>query len=144
MITSGNIKAFSKSILNSYSQIFFSDSKVFAIILLIVSFFDIWAGVSGLLAIVITNLLAYGLGYNRISINKGSYGFNSLLVGLGTGLFFQPGIELFIGVFFASVLTFFISIALEGIIGKYGLPVLSIPFLLGMWIITLASLDFGT
>jgi urea transporter len=100
--------------------------------------------VSGLLAIVITNLLGYGLGYNRISINKGSYGFNSLLVGLGTGLFFQPGIELFIVVFFASVLTFFISIALEGIIGKYGLPILSVPFLFGMWIITLASRDFST
>ncbi len=130
--------------MNSYSQIFFSDNKIFAIILFIVSFFDIWAGVSGLLAIVVTNLLGYGLGYNRISINKGSYGFNSLLVGLGTGLYFQPGIELFIVVFFASVLTFFISVALDGIIGKYGLPVLSVPFLFGMWIIGLASLDFST
>jgi len=144
LIANKNFKGFYKSILNSYSQIFFSDNKIFAIILLIVSFFDIWAGVSGLLAIVVTNLLGYGLGYNRISINKGSYGFNSLLVGLGTGLYFQPGIELFIVVFFASVLTFFISVALEGIIGKYGLPVLSVPFLLGMWVISLASIDFST
>jgi urea transporter len=135
---------FVKSILNSYSQIFFSDNKIFAGILLIVSFFDIWAGVSGLLAITVTNLLGYGLGYNPLAIKKGSYGFNSLLVGLGTGLLFQPGIELFIVVFFASIITFFIGISLEGIFTKYGLPVLSIPFLFGMWIITLASLDFGT
>ncbi|NOX46265.1 MAG: peptidoglycan DD-metalloendopeptidase family protein [Chlorobi bacterium] len=135
---------FITSILNSYSQIFFSDNKIFAGILLIVSFFDIWAGVSGLLAISVTNLLGYGMGYSPLAIKKGSYGFNSLLVGLGTGLLFQPGIELFIVVFFASIITFFIGIALEGVFTKYGLPVLSIPFLFGMWIITLASLDFGT
>jgi len=144
LITKENIKVFFKSILNSYSQIFFSDSKPFAVILLVVSFFDFWAGISGVLAIAVTNLLGYALGYNRLSVNKGSYGFNSLLVGLGTGLYFQPGPELFVIIFFVSVLTFFISIALEGFLGKYGLPILSIPFLFGMWTISLASPDFSS
>lgn len=144
MIKKELIRTTTSGILNSYSQIFFSDNKVFAGILVVVSFFDIWAGVSGLLAIAVSNLLGYLLGYSQLSINKGSYGFNSLLVGLGTGLYFQPGAELFIVVFFASILTFFIAIALEGILGKYGLPFLSIPFLLGMWIISLAAPDFGS
>ena len=144
MIKKENIIQGAYGVLNSYSQVFFSDNKLFASILLLVSFFDIWAGTSGLLAILISNLLGYLLGYSRLAINKGSYGFNSLLVGLGTGLYFQPGIELFAIVFFASILTFFISISLEGFLGKYGLPFLSVPFLFGMWIVSLASPDFGS
>ena len=41
--------------LNSYSQIFFSKNKLFALLLLIISLFDIKAGVSGLIAIFIGN-----------------------------------------------------------------------------------------
>ena len=143
MINTNDIKGFIKGILNSYSQIFFSDNKIFAAILLIVSFFDVYAGLSGLMAILVSNSLAFGLGYNRINTIKGSYGFNSLLVGLGTGLLYQPGFELFIIVFIISVLTFFITVTLEGVLGKYGLPFLSIPFLFGLWIIVLSGYDFG-
>ncbi|MBN1252459.1 MAG: urea transporter, partial [Bacteroidales bacterium] len=130
-----------ESFVNSYSQVFFSDNKIFGVILIIVSFFDFWAGFSGIISVFVTNLIAYYLGYNIFTIKKGSYGFNSLLVGLGVGLTFQPGIELFFIVFFASVLTLFISLFLEGIFAKYYLPFLSIPFLFGMWIVMLSSRD---
>jgi urea transporter/murein DD-endopeptidase MepM/ murein hydrolase activator NlpD len=144
LIKKESIGNFISSTLNSYSQVFFSDNRVFAAILLVVSFFDIWAGVCGLMAITVTNVMASRMEYSRLQINKGAYGFNSLLVGLGTGLYFQPGFELFAIVFVASVLTFLISIALEGILAKYGLSFLSIPFLFGMWIVSLSSPDFGS
>ena len=83
--------SFLSSIANSYSQIFFSNSKTFALILFIVSFFDFWAGLSGVIAVMVSNILAYLIGFNRVSIRKGYYGFNSLLVGLGLGVYFQPG-----------------------------------------------------
>ncbi|OQX97331.1 MAG: hypothetical protein B6I20_12875 [Bacteroidetes bacterium 4572_117] len=127
--------------INSYSQVFFSDNKLFGSILFVVSFFDVWAGLSGLFAVLSTIIIAYLLGFSEFNINKGTYGFNSLLVGLGTGLTFSPGIELLIIVFFASITTFIISIALEGFFAKYYLPFLSIPFLIGMWMIALASRD---
>ncbi len=133
-----------RGVLHSYSQVFFSDNTFFASILMLVSFFDIWAGLSGLMAILVAHVLGHALGYSRLTLGKGSYGFNNLLVGLGTGLYFQPGLELFAIVFFVSILTFFITVAFEGILGKYGLPFLSVPFLFGMWIVTLASPDFGS
>ncbi len=138
-----NIKKLSTAILNSYSQIFFSENKLFASLLIIVSFIDIWAGLSGLLAVLIANIIAYILGFNKIAIQKGMYGFNALLVGLGTGLTFQPSPQLFFIVFFASLLTLFVTLALQGILTKYALPYLSIPFLLGIWAIILASKDFS-
>lgn len=130
------------SVLNSYSQVFFSENKIFASILLIVSFIDIWAGVSGIIAVVTANGVAYIMGYNRINTKRGLYGFNALLVALGTGLMFQPGLELLIIVFFASLLTFFITISIEGILTKYGLPFLSIPFLFGIWAVILSTKNF--
>lgn len=127
--------------INSYSQVFFSDNKLFGAILLVVSFFDIWAGFSGLFAVLTTIFTAFLLGYSEFNVKKGTYGFNSLLVGLGTGLTFSPGIESLIIVLFASIITFIITITLEGLFAKYYLPFLSVPFLLGMWMVILASRD---
>ncbi len=135
------LNSFWEAIITSYSQVFFSDNKWFGFMLLVVSFFDIWAGISGFLAVLTTIGIALSLGFSHFQIQKGSYSFNSLLVGLGTGLMFTPGIELFVVVFFAALITFIITVTLEGFFAKYALPFLSIPFLLGMWIIVLASRD---
>ncbi|MDF1546242.1 MAG: urea transporter [Bacteroidales bacterium] len=132
------------STVRSYSQVFFSDSLLFGFILFLVSFFDLWAGVAGIISIVTSNLLATYLGYSKYNIEKGIYGYNSLLVGLGIGLGFAPGIELLIIVIVAAVFTFFITILVEGVFAKYYLPILSIPFLIGIWTIVLASRNLNT
>ena len=134
--------SFFSSIVNSYTQIFFSNSRIFALILIVVSFFDFWAGLSGVIAVIVSNTLAYLIGLNRVSITKGYYGFNSLLVGLGLGVYYQPGPEFFIVLFFAALLTLFITLMLEGVVGKYGLPFLSLSFLLGTWAVSLAARQF--
>ena len=128
------LKTIVSSIIGSYSQIFFSSNKIFAILLMFVSFFDFWAGISGLFAVVVTNLIAYFFGFNKTNIKNGYYAFNSLLVGLGTGLLFYPSFKLIIIIFLLSVLTLFICLALEGVLTKYGLPFLSIPFLFSIWL----------
>ncbi len=130
------------SVLNSYTQIFFSNSMIFAVILIAVSFFDVWAGVSGMVAVMVSNTLAYLIGLNRQKIKKGYYGFNSLLVGLGLGVFYQPGLEFFIILGFAALLTLLLTVLMEGVIGKYGLPFLSLSFLLGTWLVSLATRQF--
>ena len=134
---------FLSSTLNSYSQIFFSNDKIFASILVLVSFFDLNAGISGLMAVVVSNIAAYLIGFNRNNIIAGYYGFNSLLVGLGLGIYYQPGLIFLLVLLFAAIFTLFITIMLEGVIGKYGLPYLSISFLLGIWMVTLASRQFS-
>lgn len=136
---SGQINTFIRSILNSYSQIFFSDSKFFALLLILVSFADIYAGLAGIMSVTITNLTGILMGLDRKVIVKGVYGFNSLLVGLCLGIYFSPGMILFVIILLAAVITLFIAVSLQGVIGKYGLPYLSIPFLISAWIMTLAT-----
>jgi urea transporter len=130
------------STLNSYTSVFFSDNKLFALILIGVTFFNINAGLSGFIAVVFSNLLAYLMGYNEVTIRKGLYGFNSLLVGVGIGIMYIPGTAFFTLLIFSAMLTLFIAIAMEGIIGKYGLPYLSVPFLLAIWLILVATSRF--
>lgn len=131
------------SILNSYAQVFFSTNRIFAIILLVVSFFDIYAGISGLLAIITANLFALLLGMKRRSIIDGAYGFNPLMVGLGIGIYYQPGAEFYLLLVVVSLLTLLVSLSLEGIFYKYGIPFLSIPFLIGIWFVLVASRDYS-
>ncbi|MEA1897742.1 MAG: urea transporter [Bacteroidota bacterium] len=137
-----HFKEFSAGILNSYSQVFFSDKKLFAGLLLIVTFIDSFAGICGLFSVLVTNAVSYWFGFDKHQINKGMYGFNSLLVGLGLGIYFSPGWLLFFILFIAALLTLFISVSLEGIIGKYALPYLSISFILSFWIVSLATREF--
>lgn len=131
-----------KSILNSYGQVFFSDNKLFASILFVVTFIDFYTGLYGLFAVVVTNIIAYWFGFEITRIRQGYYGFNSLLVGLGLGIYFQPDLLLLLVVFLAGVLTLFVAVSLEGVVGKYALPNLSLPFIISLWALTLASREF--
>ncbi len=142
MARSEDIKLFLRSIPNSYAQVFFSDNRVFAFILLLITFIDLYAGVMGALSVLTTNLAGFLLGFDRRTISKGLYGFNSLLVGLALGVYFQPGILLVIIVLLGAILTLMVSVSMQGVIGKYALPYLSVPFLIGVWIMTLATREF--
>lgn len=126
-------------LLKSYAQVFFSDSLVLAFIIAVVSFFNPLAGLSGLWAVVLTHLIAWFGGFNRQKIASGLYGFNSLLTGMALGSTFEPSTGLFIIVSFAALLCLMITLTLEGILYKYGLSFLSLPFLFSTWTLLLAT-----
>ncbi len=131
-----------KGIPNSYSQIFFSDNKWFGWLLAAVTFINPYAGISGILAVILSNALALWLGYDKTAISKGIYGFNSLLTALGLGVTFEHSWQFIIVIILATFLNLFISVSLQGILSKYYLPFLSIPFLITIWIIVLATRSF--
>lgn len=139
---SNDIKLFLKAIPNSYGQVFFSDQRFFAGTLMVVTFFDLYAGLFGLLSVITTNLVGFLLGFDKKTISKGVFGFNSLLVGLGLGVYFEPNFQLVLVILMGAILTLLIAVSLQGVIGKYALPYLSIPFLLSIWVMTLATKEF--
>ncbi len=126
-------------LLNSYAMVFFSNNRPFAWVLLLVTFFDPVAGLSGLISVLTANLVAEILGFSPFYMRSGFYGFNALLVGLGIGLYYQLSPALIVLLIFAALLTLFITILMEGVIGKYSLPYLTVPFLITIWVVTLAA-----
>lgn len=127
------------AVLNSYSVIFFFNNKFLALILLVVTCFNVIAGLSGLLAALAAVLIANSMGFDKNTLRQGVYSFNALLTGICIGTFFEPGIVFIAILLLAVLLSLILSIVLGGWLGKYGLPFLSIPFVISVWIILLAS-----
>ncbi len=137
-----NVKDISNGILNSYSIIFFQDNKILASILLLVSFLNFWAGVSGLLAVLFVLTLGKTMHLNQATLTSGYYSFNALLVGLGMGTFFDPSFVFFSLLALAALLTLLLSVSLGGWLYKYKLPFLSVPFVITFWFVVLPSSHF--
>ncbi len=135
-------KIYFEGFFNSYAQIIFSQSKVFAVVLIIVSFFNFGAGLCGVIALITAQMGAGILNFNKFLIRDGKYTYNSLLVGIVIGLFFEINFSLIFLVVLTSLLTLLLSVIINKSFYKRALPIMSIPFLLVVWIIFLGIEHF--
>jgi urea transporter/murein DD-endopeptidase MepM/ murein hydrolase activator NlpD len=136
------MKYWVNSILNSYGQIFYSMNKVLSILVLVATFLSPYLGLSGLCAIVLTNVIAHIIGVNRKLIEEGLYGFNSLLLGLFLAYQYEIN-STFVLLFIVSVfLLLIISVWLFGIFSRHNLPFLSFPFIITYCIISMSAGSF--
>lgn len=135
-------ETFIPGVLNSYSVIFFFNNRMFAFVLIIISFFNFFAGLSGFISASVAVLLAMIMGFDKTLIRQGIFSFNALLTGIGMGAFFQPGIVYFIVLLIAVLFCVMLSVILSSWLGKYRLPFLSIPFVLSIWLVLLPSGQF--
>ena len=110
--------------------------------MLLVSFFDLGAGLSGVIAVLIGQITAHLFNYPHAPIRDGSYSYNALMVGIAIGIFYQFNFSFFILLLITSTLTFFITIWFATGLARKSLPFLSIPFLLVLWIVILGAGNF--
>lgn len=138
-----HIKLLHNGLLNSYTQIFFSNNRWFAYALLLVSFFDFGAGLSGVIAVLIGQITALLFNFNKNLIKDGTYTYNSVLVGIAIGIFYDFNLSFLILLFISSILVFFLTIWYLNSFAKKGMPFLSIPFLITIWLVILGSTNFS-
>ena len=134
-----SISAFIKAIVNTYAILFFSQNKILGVVLLLVSFLNPAAGISGLCCVLFSLALTISLGYRRETIQAGIYSFNNLLLGIAFGTFYHINLYYIIWLTFASLLLVMVTIILEVRLMKLGLPILSIPFILCLWLVLLGA-----
>ncbi len=132
-----------QSTLNSYSLMFFSLNNVFAALIILVTFFSPAVGSCGLLAVVLINVFAYLMGFNRAEILNGIFGFNALFLGLVFGYEFAFNGTLVILFITSILILLLITVWLKGLFAIHNLPFLSFPFILTYWIVSLASSNFS-
>lgn len=141
-VTYLNVAYWIESTLNSYSLMFFSQNKVFALIILAVTFFSPLIGLWGFLAVLLINTIAYFIGFNRHEIRSGLFGFNALFLGLAMGYEFSVNLS-FVVLFFSAVIALLlVTVWLKGLFAIYNLPFLSFPFIITYWIVSLAAFNF--
>lgn len=131
------IQLFGKGFINSYSQLFFADSKTFAWLLLISSFVTPSMGISGALSTLSGLTFAYWIGLNRTYIGYGTYSYNALMIGLVLGAQYQITLPYIVLLLVSSVLSVMIAVWFNSILSKYKLPALSLSFLFTLWLITI-------
>ncbi|MBJ6108768.1 urea transporter [Hymenobacter sp. BT523] len=131
--------SFFRAVLHSYSMLFFSQHRGFAAVLLLVTFSHPAAGVAGLVGTGLAVAGARLAGFNKEWTDVGAYSFNSLLTGLALASFYAPGWALAGLVVVGAGLALLLSVALGGWLGGRGLPFLSLPFLLTVWLLLLGS-----
>lgn len=138
------MKFFIDSILFSYAQIFFSNRRWFGFAALLSTFIMPKLGLMGLLGVVVSNLTAYILKFDKDKIKTGFYGFNGILFCLATAFYFEltPFIISLILIFI--IITFFVSAVLEHHLAEvFNLPGLSLPFILSLYIFLLFLTNYN-
>lgn len=121
---------------------FFSLNNVFAAIIILVTFFSPTIGLSGFLAVLLINVSAYIMGFNREEIKTGLFGFNALFLGLSLGYEYSFNIT-FVILFITSILILLlVTVWLKGLFALNNLPFLSFPFIVVYWIVSLATSNF--
>lgn len=131
------------AVINSYSMLFFSNEKLFALLILVVSFFNPYTGLGGLSATIVSVITAYGIGFSRAQVKSGLYTYSALLLGLGMGAFYELSLGYWILLTLASIISVFISAVLIDKYGRKSLPALSLAFIITFWIVILASKEFS-
>ena len=125
--------------LRSYAIVFFSQNRVFGLLLLSASFFNPQAGLCGLCGVLLSLVVTGWLNFHRESRLMGFYSFNALLFGIGFGTFYQFNTAfipwLIAGCFFVTML----SVSLASFFARHNFPLLSIPFVVGFWLLLLSG-----
>ena len=116
-------------VLRAYATILFLNNPVSGLIILLATMFFPNLGISGFIGAVTGLVLARFLNFPQIS--SGMHIFNSLLVGLSLGAFYQLDYYLLMLIVLGSVLAVFLTVALATVLWRHDeLPVLSLPFVI--------------
>ncbi|MBX6423285.1 urea transporter [Thermosulfurimonas sp. F29] len=140
-----DLRPVANSILNSYSGVlFFSRPAGGLAILLFTLVLNPNLGLSALVCLLSAYLCARLLGLKEDFLRLDFYIYNPLLVGLSIGYFFRLDLLSLLFLVLMGVFTFFLTYGLSSAFSYYlRLPVLSLPFVIGSLIATLASYHYS-
>lgn len=130
-------------VLRGYAQVFFSTNPWTGALFLLATFADPEQGLLGLLALVLAQGLARGVGLDRDLVGQGYFAFNGLLVGLTLGATYRvdgPSLLLLLA---AVALCVALAATLHGLFLRLlGTPPLCTPFVLTSWVVLTAGARF--
>ena len=129
-------------IFKSYISILFLRDIKAGIFLFFLSFLLPSVGILGITALLATVIFAEFINMREDYLKYGFYLYNSLLVGMGIGYYYDVTATTILLSIVLSVFTFFLSFAFHKVLSKYALPILSLPFAFVSMVFYLASLKY--
>lgn len=123
--------------LNNIEQIFFLNHPFSGVLLYSAIFVASWQlGLNAVIGSVIALLLSYGLGGEHSLILGGLYGYNAILTCMAVSIVFSSQSNRFklVSGILATCLTIPLTASFSTWLLPYGLPVLTMPFVLSTWL----------
>lgn len=134
---------FIDSVLYSYAQIFFSSRKWFGLAILLSTLVMPVIGLMGLVGVLISNLTAIYLKFDKDKIREGFYGFNGILFGSASAYYLELTITAILLTLIFIIITYFVAAVLENHLAVvFNLPGLSLPFVLTLYIFFIFITNF--
>lgn len=123
------------------SEVMFADSIVVGILFLIgIAIHSLWGAAMALAGTVVGIVIPVLLGADKNLIEMGLYAFNPVLAMMAVGwAFLKPSARNMALAFLAGIFTVICQAGLTGFLTPLGLPVLTFPFVLIMWVFLLAD-----
>ena len=135
--------------LRGVGQVVFMNSPLTGLFIMVAAWtYDPWLGFAGTLGLIISNLAALALGFDRGAIRAGLYGFNGVLVGLALGTFLAPPWDVVI-IGWIILISALSSVLMAGLaatfLGSWGVPPFTLAFNIStlLFLITALQIAFG-
>ena len=125
------VVGFLDSCLRGVGQVVFMNSPLTGLFILLAAWIqDPWLGFAGTLGVVVSTLAAHALGIDRGAIQIGLFGFNGVLVGLGSGLFLSPPWDalVIVWIIVLSAASSALMAAMASVFASWGVPPFTLPF----------------
>ncbi|PIC63933.1 urea transporter [Sporosarcina sp. P13] len=124
----------------SFGQIYFADHIWGGLLILLGIFFaSRRLGVLAIISMVISLLTAYYLGSSHSLINSGLYGYNAILTIFAVSDVFSDRKKWIpVSGLIASIVSVLLTASLDSFLLPYGLPALTMPFVLSTWLFLFA------
>ncbi|MDX8389686.1 MAG: urea transporter [Mariprofundaceae bacterium] len=130
-------------LLRAYASILFTEKPWVGSLFVLATFWFPNAGLSGLLAALAAMVTARLLQFRNLE--SGLHLYNSLLVGLSLGAYYQLDIYLALLIILGAIMAVFATVAFADLLWRMDrLPALSLPFVLVALTTTLAAHSYGT
>jgi len=127
----------------AYGSILFAEKPWVGALFILATLWFPNTGLAGLLAAMSGILIASVLKFRNLE--SGLHVYNSLLVGLSLGAYYQLDVYLAVLIVLGAMLAVLVTVAMSDIMWRVGrLPVLSLPFVLVALTVTLAAHSYGT
>ncbi|MGH7020911.1 MAG: urea transporter [Brevundimonas sp.] len=133
-----------EGLFSGVAQVFFQASPVTGVLFLIgLLVASRTAAVAALVGSLLGLMVAWGLGAAEPAIRSGAFGFNSALTMIAlVSVFFRPGVASVIYAALAAVASTVVFAAVSASFAPIGMPALTLPFVLVVWVFVLAGPAF--
>lgn len=132
---------FVQSLFEGFSQVFVEASVLGGIFILVgILIASRKAALLAIVASLLSFIIVALLGGNYDDINQGLFGYNFVLMAIALGYTFKTAINPYIATFLGVLLTVVVQLGTATLLEPFGLPALTLPFIIATWILLFAGI----